>query len=329
MRLDPNNPEIRYSAARFSLREGWFKPGWELYESRWRVKSRRQIFEINSLPAPRWRGQSLAGKTLLIWDDHGLGDSIQMIRYTPPLLERTRSEDGKIVFLCRPPLLDLYQRSLQDERLLLLPLSKQAIESDVRFDFHCPLTSLTLYVCQESVPPLVPLIPDPEKSTRWQEQLASEKGLKVGIAWTGRPDHLRNHKRSFAPGELAGRIKDVPGITLYSLQKDQADQSRDAGLIDVTDQFHSFDDTAACIAGGLDLVISCDGVVAHLAGSLNVPVLVALDLNPHWAWGRQGLITPWYGSAKLFRQKSMFDWSNVFREIREDLIALVDRRLHD
>jgi hypothetical protein len=244
-----------------------------------------------------------------------------------PVCARARNQDGKVILLCRPSLLDLYRRSLQDQcadRFSFYPLSAQLSIPDIPFNFHCPISALPRQIQDSSVPPLVPLIPDPEKSTRWQEQLASAKGLKVGIAWTGRPDHLRNHKRSFNPGELIQRLKDLP-VTLYSLQKNMAEQSKAAGLIDYTAEWANFDDTASFISL-LNIAISCDGVVAHLAGSLNVPVLVALDLNPHWAWGRQGLITPWYGSAKLFRQKCLFDWSTVFREIREDLIALVEKK---
>jgi ADP-heptose:LPS heptosyltransferase len=142
--------------------------------------------------------------------------------------------------------------------------------------------------------------------------------LKVGLYWTGRADHSRNDLRSVAILELMEALRGIAGVTLYSLQVGKSEEAAAAGLIDFTSEFKSFEDTAAFISD-LELVITIDGVIAHLAGALALPAWVLVDVNPHYCWCRVGQETPWYPSARIYRQTAFRQWRNVYAEIRNDL----------
>jgi hypothetical protein len=151
--------------------------------------------------------------------------------------------------------------------------------------------------------------------------------LKVGLSWTGRADHYRNDLRSIPPADLVGALADIAGAAgagFYSLQVGKSEDASAAGLIDFTGELRSFDDTAAFMSA-LDLVITIDGVIAHLAGALALPAWVLVDVNPHYSWCRVGTQTPWYPSVRVYRQKAMRSWRNVLEEVRQDLQSLAAR----
>jgi hypothetical protein len=171
----------------------------------------------------------------------------------------------------------------------------------------------------DTIPSKFPyLTADPLKVDAWRKRLPGSQNLKIGLAWTGRADHPRNDLRSIPVLDLVSRLKGIPGVTFYSLQLSQPDQAKAASLIDFTRELASFDDTAAMVSN-LDLVIAIDAVIAHLAGALNIPTWVMVDVNPYWGWGRQGRDSVWYRSVRIYRQQKMHDWTSVFEEIRGDL----------
>jgi ADP-heptose:LPS heptosyltransferase len=161
-------------------------------------------------------------------------------------------------------------------------------------------------------------MPNPVKLEAWRRRLSGNKNFKIGLSWTGRADHPRNDLRSFPILDLARALKDIPGVTLYSLQRDQSDQAKAASLIDFTSEFASVDDSAALVCN-LDLVIGADSMTAHLAGALNIPTWVLVDVNPYWGWGRHDRSTIWYPSVRIYRQQKLHKWKSVFEEVRADL----------
>jgi hypothetical protein len=186
------------------------------------------------------------------------------------------------------------------------------------------MSSLPLW-SGDTIPAKFPyLTPDPLKVDAWRQRLSSDKNLKIEFSWAGRADHPRNDLRSIPILDLTARLKDLPGVTLYSLQlrkPDQTEVARRAGLVDFTSELMSFDNTAALMCN-LDLVIGIDAVIAHLAGALDIPTWVMVDVNPYWGWGRYERTTPWYRSVRIYRQQKMHDWASVFEEVRGDLADL-------
>jgi hypothetical protein len=182
-------------------------------------------------------------------------------------------------------------------------------------------TLISLPLALGEISPRFPyLTPDPLKVEAWRERLSEDQNFKIGFSWTGRADHPRNDLRSVPILDLVRVLKDIPGVTFYSLQREHPDQARAAALIDFTSELVSVDDTAALISN-LDLVIGVDSMTAHLAGALNVPTWVMVDVNPYWGWGRKDKRTIWYPSVRIYRQQRMHRWQEVFEEIRADLGA--------
>jgi Flp pilus assembly protein TadD len=323
--LDPENVKLRFELALQQLAQGDYENGWKTYESRWGMPGiwKESVDFYNGL-APGWRGESLSETILIIWPEQGRGDSLQFLRYLSPLAERAKREGGLIVLCCHESLSILYARSLADhsDELLVttvpeLPPFPEGCSPRVR---QCPLMSLPLWL-GEPIPSRFPyLTPDQAKAELWRERLKGDNSLKVGIAWTGSPDNPRNDLRSIPVLDLVKALKDIQSLSaarFYSLQLDQPEQAKAAGLIDFTPELDSFDDTAALVVN-MDLVLAVDGAIAHLSGALGFATWMLADLNPHWPWQRQGTDTVWYKSVQIYRQQKMHDWTNVLEEIRSD-----------
>jgi tetratricopeptide (TPR) repeat protein len=316
--LNPQNSKLQLELGLIQLAEGDYQSGWKKFELQW--GDTKPFSDL----APCWRGESLSGKLLMVWPapGQGHGDSILLLRYATALAERTKREGGQVVLWIHEPVSALFTRSLAEYSNELVVISKVERLKDHYFVGRTTVQCSLVFLPSRfgaAIPSKFPyLTPDPIKVKAWQELLSGDTNLKVGISWTGRADHARNDLRSVPIMELMRRLKDIPGVTFYSLQLDHPDEARAGGLVDLTREFSSFDDTAAFVSN-LDLVISIDCVIAHLAGALNAPTWVMVDSNPYYGWGRYEKTTVWYRSTLIFRQQRMHQWKEVFEEVRDDL----------
>jgi Glycosyltransferase family 9 (heptosyltransferase) len=259
---------------------------------------------VRAFPQPLWLGrENLQGKTILLHAEQGLGDTIQFCRYASLAANR-----GAKVLLEVPTALKTLMMSL--EGVAEIFSGGQALPFT---DYHCPLLSLPLAFNTElqSIPASIPYLKaDPELAQAWKAKLGGGDRMKVGLVWAGNPRNSNDHNRSMTLKELSALLS-IP-VQCVSLQKDPSSADRDllerSGIPDLGDSLRDFADTAALIAN-LDLVISVDTAVAHLAGALGKPTWVFIPFVPDWRWmlGRED--SPWYPSMRLFRQSAREDWS--------------------
>jgi len=324
--LKPSFAEAHYNLADALLARGDFQEGWKELEWRWKCKdfpSPRRNFS-----QPQWDGSPLQDRTLLIHTEQGFGDSIQFIRYLP-LLAR---HGGKIIIECQPELERIFQTLPKTpDAGFRIVVKGQPLPS---FDLHCPLLSLPMVfkTTPQSIPADVPyLFPDPQLVQSWRKNLiapqkpASSTGFNVALAWAGSPDFKGDRTRSLTLDRLSP-LRDVRGATFYSIQKDDAARQINhppAGLhlINLAPQLIDFADTAAALSL-MDLVITTDTSVAHLAGALGRPVWVMLQFVPDWRWLVERKDSPWYPSMRLFRQHTPGDWSGVIASVAHALAVL-------
>lgn len=292
------------------LLTGDFAQGWRHYE--WRLA--RTAIPQPIRPGRRWNGGNLAGKSVLLQTEQGLGDAVQFIRYAPMVASR----GGRVLVSCRPPLRRLFETVDGVAEMI-----DEAAPTPA-FDCWAPLLSLPALfgTTQATIPAEVPYLrADPALIAAWGERLAGLNGQKkVGVAWRGSPDHPNDRSRSIAAGQFA-RILSVSGLAVVSLQIDARAEELDAlgvAAFDAGPQLGDFADTAALIAN-LDLVISVDTALAHLAGALGAPAWTLIGFAPDWRWllGRED--SPWYPSMRLFRQPQLGDWDSVTAAVRDAL----------
>jgi Flp pilus assembly protein TadD len=315
LRLRPDYPKARTNRALALLQTGDFEQGWREYEWRWRTDD----FTPREFGKPRWDGTPLEGRTILLHAEQGLGDTLQFIRYAPLVRQR-----GGVVLVEAPPrLLPLLQRCPGIDRLVargaLLPA----------FDVEAPLLSLPglLGTTAATVPAPIPyLSADPERRARWGAELRALPGFKVGIAWQGSRTYRGDPQRSIPLRHLEPLTR-LPGVRLVSLQKGHGSEQLAAvaaawGVVDLGPRLDegtgAFEDTAAVMTQ-LDLVVSSDTSVVHLAGALGTSVWLALPLACDWRWGLAGESTPWYPTMCVFRQRRAGDWEEVFTRMAAEL----------
>lgn len=313
--LQPDMPDARKNRSLIWLLEGKLSEGWAEYEWRWKCP------ELPERPfvQPLWDGSTLSGKTILMHAEQGLGDTLQFIRYAPLVHQR----GGRVIVVCQRPLISLLRRCQGVAQVVAQGDPLPA------FDTHAPLLSLPriFRTTLENIPADVPYLEaDPRLVDEWRAEMATTKDLKVGIAWQGSRTHRRDRGRSM-PLSCFAPLADLPGVKLYSLQKDfgreQITQvSFGQRLVDLSPRLASFDDTAAAMMN-LDLVICCDTSVAHLAGALGKPVWVATGTVPDWRWLLERDDSPWYPTMRLFRQSCRGNWQDVFERITETLAERV------
>ncbi|MGB8167967.1 MAG: tetratricopeptide repeat-containing glycosyltransferase family protein [Chthoniobacteraceae bacterium] len=300
---------------------GNYEAGWRCYEGRRAGSTAKGDF-----PTPRWDGGPATGRTILIHAEQGFGDTIQFFRYVP--LIRQYSGASHVIFECQPELVRLLSTAA-GRRFELIPHRSWNNTASPPFDLHLALLSLPLALqlfepLQVSTPYL---FPGSELRGRWRARLSSDATLRVGIAWEGSPTHNENRRRSIDLSCLLP-VLSLPHVTFYSLQpnpvSNAASPLTEAGVVDVTDLITDFADTAALIVE-LDLVISVDTAVAHLAGALDRPVWTLLAFVPDWRWGLKREDTPWYPTMRLFRQPKRDDWDSVIHRVAEELTALATR----
>jgi tetratricopeptide (TPR) repeat protein len=317
--VDPDSPAAHLGLGQILLARGEFEPGWREYE--WRNKLPEAAGRVPSIKAAAWNGMALPRGRLLIVCDQGYGDAIQFARYLPHAAARAE----ELVLACSPELEPLFARIEGVSRCVHK-------WSDIPgFAAHALISSLPglLGTRADTIPaPTAYLATDPERAAVARDRLlALEGGPKtVGIFWAGRPTHPNNTRRSIQLSMLAPIRDAAPGARFVSLQKDrpEADATAltQARVADLSADLHTFDDTAAILAN-LDLLITVDSAVAHLAGALGVPVWVLLPSPSDWRWQRGRADSPWYPSMRLYRQPSPGDWTTPIEAAASDLARLV------
>jgi tetratricopeptide (TPR) repeat protein len=315
--IDPDNAETHSNRSCLRLLLGDFDRGWEEFEWRWRVRDfarwRRGFAE------PLWHGdEPLEGRTILLHAEQGFGDAIQLIRY----VALVAAKGARVVLEVPPPLKELCAR-IAGAALVI-----GAGEELPGFDCHCPLLSLPLAFKTrlDTIPKTVPYVwPGEQRVMEWKHRLPESGLRRIGIAWAGNPKFKGDHTRSIGLAQLSPLLS-APGIEFLGLQKDLREGDREIlrnnpHVTYAGDAIGDFDDTAA-IMSSADLVISSDTSVAHLAGAMGKPVWVLLQSVADWRWLLDRADSPWYPTARLFRQPEAGDWHSVIRRVEEELLRV-------
>jgi hypothetical protein len=265
---------------------------------------------IDRFAQPRWQGEGLAGKTILVHAEQGFGDTLQFARFVAMLQQARKPE--RLIFECQPELKRLLEK-LDGVSMIVAG----NVDRLPPFDVHIPLLSLPLMfdVRLEALPAGLPYVFAPDAlQDKWKDRLAGEKRKKVGMAWAGRPTHPNDLRRSVSFNSLAPLLA-LENFCWISLQKDsvatRADQSC---VLDWSDEITDFADTAGLISQ-LDLVISVDTAVAHLAGAMGKPVWLLNSFESEWRWMQDRTDSAWYPSMRIFRQTESGNWNSVIREV--------------
>lgn len=307
---NPDNVAAHWNRALALLVSGRLAEGWDEYEWRWRLaECQPRPFE-----QPLWNGEALKGQPLLLHAEQGLGDTLHLARYLPLVAERV----GELVLECQPPL----RRLLADSFPFVTVVSAGDPLPD--FDRHLPLLSLPrIFEARlDNIPTATPYLQAPPGAALPPGRAGT---VAVGLVWGGDPAHRNDRQRSLDRQALASLLA-IPEATFYSLQKgartsDLADADPAGSAINLAPAIADFVDTAVFIQS-LDLVVTVDTSVAHLAGALGRPVCVMLPHSPDWRWLLDRPDSPWYPSARLFRQTAPGDWTGVIRAIAAHLATL-------
>lgn len=311
--LKPDMPEAHGNLGLLSLMKGDFKRGWAEYEWRWRAQL-TFLSPPRDFTQPRWNGERLGGKKILVYAEQGFGDSIQFVRYLP-MVERA---GGSVVLECQAELVRLLGKAAGVNQIV------PAGDPLPGFHCQCPLLSLPIIFSTDlnTIPVKIPyLSPNPAIVERWKKRIDSlPAAFKVGLVWAGSTKNQHDRKRSITFDQVA-RLADIPRVHFFSLQKDRRNQSPPPPgmtFIDWTDELRDFEETAGLIAN-LDLVIAVDTAAAHLAGAIGKPVWVMVSFVPDWRWMLDRADSPWYPTMRIFRQKSARDWDRVIQDVSDAL----------
>ncbi|WP_062789487.1 tetratricopeptide repeat protein [Aquitalea pelogenes] len=304
----PADALARYDRSLLLLLQGDYAHGWQDYEARKLDKQLSQRAGLQRFSQPEWQGEDLSGKTLLLHQEQGLGDAIQMLRYLPQL----RAQGARVLILLNAALVPLASQ--------LLPSGQVFTQGEAlpHFDLHCPVMSLPLRMATtlDKIPAAQGyLAVDEACQQHWAGLLGEKKRLRVGLAWSGSAKHLNDRKRSLTLAALSGLLQQA--VEWHSLQREyreDADERAASGIIDHAAQLLTMQDTAGLISQQ-DLVISVDTSVAHLAAALGKPCWLLLPFNPDFRWGLGRSDSPWYTSMRLFRQPQPGDWASVLDEV--------------
>lgn len=318
--LDPNMAAAHTNLGMALLYEGDYEQGWAEFEWRW------QTDKLPDKPAdyPRWTGQELQGKTLLLYAEQGLGDVLHFVRYAPLLAQ----QGARIILEVQPSLVRL---------LTAIPGVAEVItlgDAAPAFDYCLPLMSapLRLGTTVETIPNAIPYIHAlPEWRAPWFDTISALPGLKVGVVWAGDPRphdanaHAADRRRSIPLAQWIPLFR-TPGISFVSLQMgsgraQRADLPPELRPLDATERIHDFADTAG-VVDLLDLVISVDTSVVHLAGAMGKPVWILSRYDGCWRWLKDGATSPWYPTATVFRQTQPGDWSQIIEQVGQALLPM-------
>lgn len=323
IRLKPDFPVAHLNLAMTLLAQGKMREGWEEHEWRWQTPA--MIQERRHLAQPRWNGEAGGGRTLLVYSEQGFGDTIQFCRYIPLAAAR-----GLRIILHAPEAL---LRLLEN-----LPGVDLVIENGVtlpKFDLHIPMMSLPFVFGTEidTIPSVSPYLhANTEAISKYALRLSEidNEAPRIGLAWAGNPMNnlpaaaMIDRRRSISLNQLAP-LFDVPGLRFFSLQKEKSTIPSNVSLIDLMGEIDDFADTAALIAN-LDLIISVDTAIAHLAAAIGKPVWLLNRFDSCWRWLAGRSDSPWYPTLQIYRQPGPGDWDSVVSEITRDLGAVQTAR---
>ena len=312
--INPREEWAHFTIGVIHLLRGDFQRGWSEFE--WRLECLPEAAR-KTFAQPGWKGEELAGKTILLHAEQGLGDTLQFIRYVPLVAER----GGRILLFCQRELARLLQSFPGIQQVLT---EEQPLPS---FDAHCPLMTLpqVFRTTLESVPGHVPYIIPPLGAIL----PSSSASLRVGLAWAGQPAHRHDRSRSIALQQLSP-LAGIPNVHFFTLQKGPAaaQASNPPPGMAITDCLHLLTDmsqTASLIAQ-LDLVMTVDTSIAHLAGAMAKPVWVLLPFVPDWRWMLNRADSPWYPTMRVFRQEKQGEWEGAIGAIASALRELAEQK---
>lgn len=318
----PDDADTHKNRGVILLLLGRFDEGWPEYAWRWKTD------EVSrpKYPQPLWDGSPLDGKTILLTAEQGLGDTVHFIRYAALLKQKY---DCRVIAACPKALLPLLQTCPGIDALVAQE------ETPPPFDVYCALLDVPGILRDHpgTFPCRIPyLSAAPELVRQWHDYLAAYGGYKIGLAWQGNPKHQADRMRSMPLAEF-GPLGKLKGIQFFSLQKGAGVEQLDtlAGTLDLVplgtqldESAGAFMDTAAVLCN-LDLLITTDTAIAHVAGALGVPTWLALSYVPDWRWLLERRDSPWYPTLRLFRQPAVGDWAGVVRQMGEELLQLSPR----
>jgi hypothetical protein len=309
--LDPDHIEAHLGLAFAYLLRGDLPQGWHHYQ--WRL---RRFHPTRPLSAPQWHGQALNGKSILLRAEQGLGDTLQFVRYLPLVAAR----GGQVILEAQPGLCRLLA-GMDGARVIS---QNEACEG---ISYQCPLLSLPWIFATElaTIPAKIPYLKVPTEDVCLRRGLRGRHDLRVGLIWAGSRQHVRDRERSITLGMLAA-LADLKNVAFFALQKGPSSaqlQSTSPGfkLSNLESPAGNIFDTARALMS-LDLVITVDTSVAHLAGALGKPVWILLPFIPDWRWLLDREDSPWYPTARLFRQTAPGAWGPVIAKVRNELNEL-------
>ncbi len=314
LELRPNYAEVQWNKALLLIVKGDYLPGWELYE--WRLRMSSYQVNCQKFPQPEWRDLSeITGKTVLVYAEQGYGDAIQFCRY----LIEVKNHCQHLIAQVNVALIPLLNTLAKDIQFIAKG------ETLPQFDMYCPLMSLPFIykTTLDTIPAAIPyLYADQARVNQWRNTLPSQNSLRVGLVWTGSAKHENDINRSIPLNQLLPLMQ--LQVEWHSLQKeyrikDQAALKQCPQLQHHQKDLNDFADTAALIEC-MDLVITVDTSVAHLAGAMGKPVWVLLPFAPDYRWLLEREDSPWYPSARLFRQKAYGDWQSVVTDVAGQLM---------
>ncbi len=318
IQFQPDYVEAHFNLALLLLLLGNYGEGLKEYE--WRLKLKDTIFFQRKFTHPRWQTSNIGRYTILVYAEQGLGDVIQFIRYIPYVAKAV----SYVIIECPNSLKSLLKNIEGVNKVI------SHGEEIPNFDFQCPIASLPFLfnTTLNNIPAEIPYIyVNPKLIIEWRNKLQNNSlKFKIGLVWAGNPKHQNDKNRSI-PLSLFSPLFELSNIDFYSLQKGKGSEQikhleLGSNLIDLTDDINDFLDTAALIEN-LDLVITVDTAVAHLAGALGKPVWTLLPFLPDWRWMLNRDDSPWYPTMRLFRQPSYGDWKSVIEKVKKELEKLL------
>lgn len=322
LKINPNEAELHRNVGVIYLLQGRYREGWDEYRWRWRVGD---LHRANK-SIPVWDGGDLTGRRILLTAEQGLGDTLHFVRFAQVL----RSRGAQTMVHCQPQLLALLQNA--PKLGAMFPNSLEVVQP---MDVQCSLLDVAdiLQINESNIPSHCPyLFPSPQLADYWSREFRRDQGVavptrRIGIAWQGNPDHQADMFRS-VPLSSFETLAEIPNVEFISLQSGYGTEqlAKWNGVkpivpldAEVDKTSGAFMDTAAIMLQ-LDLVITSDTSIAHLAGALGVPTWLALNYVPDWRWLLHREDSPWYPSIRLFRQDVLGDWASVFRKMKSALL---------
>lgn len=302
--VSPDDADGHYNMGISLLLDGRLQEGFQEYE--WRL--RRSDFPKPGYDTPMWDGSKFRNKTILVYMEQGFGDAIQFVRYLP----QVKSRGGTVILVCHPFIQRLFTTARGADQVIP---ENQPLPA---FDYHVSLMSLPaiFQTGPDTIPSETPYLSIPLEAPESLDNIIDkyQQLFKIGFVWAGNPANKHDRDRSI-PMHMFSCLSNVKGIKMFSLQKNyQAAPSHWFDFIDLSPYIHDFSDTAYAISK-LDLIVSVDTAVAHLAGAIHHPIWVLLPKVPDWRWLLDRADSPWYPTIRLFRQKDFGNWSDVFTDI--------------